>query len=247
MSQYKGLNMKVMRLTKGIKFFGFGVFLAAHSLAFAEPSSSEAAVPVKHASFHQLVFSDEDIAILNNFFPPNGDSGFHTHCRDLVSVIIQPSQTSGQVLGKPFIAAPMNPAGAAFYGTVGAPLTHRVVNGGKSAYQIIVVELRRSKPLGNAVSSRDAASQYLQIFDNSRMRAWRLVLTPGQTVPVITQGNKGIRVVVRGGLLTTISSDLPNQDLVLRPGDFAVQPAGAKRALKNSGTETIELVEMELK
>jgi len=79
------------------------------------------------------------------------------------------------------------------------------------------------------------------------MRAWRLVLTPGQTVPVITQGNKGIRVVVRGGLLTTISSDLPNQDLVLRPGDFAVQPAGAKRALKNSGTETIELVEMELK
>lgn len=79
------------------------------------------------------------------------------------------------------------------------------------------------------------------------MRAWRLVLAPGQSVPAIAQGNKGVRVVVRGGLLTTITPGKQDQHLALRPGDFAVQAGGATRALENGGTETIELVEIELK
>jgi quercetin dioxygenase-like cupin family protein len=227
---------------------GFCLFLTAHSFAVAEQPPSKTFVPVEHATFHQLVFADEDIAVLNNLYPPKGDSGFHTHYRDLFTVIIQPSQSSSQRLGKPLTEVPISPAGAATYGIVGAEaVTHRVVNGDKSVFQIVAVELRRSKPLGNAVSSRDDAPQYVQIVDNSRMRAWRLILAPDQSTPSISQANKGIRVVVRGGLLTTITSGLQDQQLALRPGDFAVQPAGATRALKNSGTETIELVEMELK
>lgn len=240
--------MKVSRVVKCAGAFGFCLFLAAHSLAIAEEPRSEAVVPVEHASFHQLVFADEDIAILNNLYPPTGDSGFHTHYRDLFYVVIQPSQSSGQRLDKPLTAAPIVPAGTAGYSAVGAePRTHRVVNGDKSVFQIIVVELRRSIPVGNANASRAAAPQYVEIFDNPRMRAWRLVLAPGESAPEISQNNKGVRVVVRGGLLTTTTLGLQDQNLALRPGDFAVQPAGAKRALKNYGTETIELVEIELK
>jgi mannose-6-phosphate isomerase-like protein (cupin superfamily) len=231
-----------------MRVIGFCVFSTAHSLAFAELPAGETVVPVEHASFHQLVFADEDFAILNNLYPPNGDSGFHTHYRDLFAVVIQPSQSSGQVPGKPLTAAPIYPAGASAYSAVGAePRTHRVVNGAKSAFQIIVVELRRSQPLGTAISARDAAPQYVQIFDNPRLRAWRLILEPGQSAPSISQGDKGVRVVVRGGLMTTITPGLQDQQLALRPGDFAVQPVGATRALQNSGTETIELVEIELK
>lgn len=228
--------------------FGLLLFLAANSPAFAEKPPREPIVPVENASFHQLVFADEDIAILNNLYPPNGDSGFHTHYRDLFAVVIQPSQSSGQGLGKPLAAMPIYPAGAVAYSAIGAePRTHRVVNEGERVFQIIVFELRRSKPTGDEISSRDSAPQYVQILDNPRMRAWRLILEPGQTVASITQGGKGARAVVRGGQLTTISPGFPDQHLALRPGDFAVQPAGAARALKNSGAETIELVEMELK
>jgi quercetin dioxygenase-like cupin family protein len=231
-----------------IRAFGFVLFLVANSFAVAEESPKESIAPVEHASFHQLVFADEDIAILNNLYPPNGDSGFHTHYRDLFAVIIQPSQSSGQGLGKPLTAAPMPATGAAIYSAVGAePRTHRVVKGDKSTFQVIAIELRRAKPSGHAVSSRDAAPQYVQILDNARMRAWRLILEPGQSIPAISQGGKGARVVVRGGVLTTISPGLPDQVLALRPGDFAAQPAGATRALRNDGTEAIELVEMELK
>ena len=89
--------------------------------------------------------------------------------------------------------------------------------------------------------------QYVQILDNPRLRAWRLILEPGQSVPAIAQDGKGVRVVVRGGMLTTSMPGLQDQHLALQPGDFAIQPPGETRALANSGTETIELVEMVLK
>jgi mannose-6-phosphate isomerase-like protein (cupin superfamily) len=222
--------------------------LALHAVALAQDHSSAAFPPVEQASFHQLMFADEDITILNNRYPPNGDAGFHTHFHDNFYVVIRHTQSSGQGLGKPLVATPAAPVGAAGYGTVGAePRTHRIVNGDKGVAQFVVVEMLRPNPLGSAVSSREAAPQYVQIIDNPRLRAWRLTLAPGQSVPAITQASKGVQIIVRGGLLTTIRPGSPEQVLYLQAGDVSVQPAGASRALKNEGAETIELVELELK
>ena len=60
-------------------------------------------------------------------------------------------------------------------------------NNGKGTFQIIVIDLRRPSPQGAPISAREAAPQYVQITDNPRMRAWRLILEPGQSVPTITQ------------------------------------------------------------
>lgn len=205
-------------------------------------------VPVEHASFHQLVFANDDLAVLNNAYPPGGDSGFHGHFRDLFYVVIQPGNTSGQRIGQPLAAAPPVAAGEAGFSAIGAePRVHRVVNGEQRAAQFIVVEFRRPGPVGAVVSSREAAPGYEQIVDNPRMRAWRLILEPGQSAPAISQVGNGVRIVVRGGLLTTAASGWPDQTLALKAGDVAIQNGGETRALRNSGAETIELVEMELK
>ena len=204
--------------------------------------------PVEQASFHQLVFASEDVAVLNNLYPPGGDSGFHAHHRDLFAVIIPPQPSSSQAPGKPLKPAAEVQAGTAAYSPVsGEPRVHKVINNGQGPFQIIVIELRRANPRGAAISAREAAPQYVQITDNPRMRAWRLILEPGQSVPAITQGSTGARVVVRGGLLTSTMPGVPEQTLALQPGNFAVQEKGFTRALRNGGAETIELVEMELK
>jgi len=241
----------VTTLIRKIRSFGFCLLLVASSSSFAEPAKGGSAggtiVPVEQTSFHQLVFSNEDIAVLNNRYPPGGDSGFHGHYRDLFYVAIQPVQQSGQRMGQPLTAATTVPAGAAGYSAVGdEPRVHRVVNSNETT-QLIVIEIRRAKPLGNATSSRETAPQYVQIVDNPRVRAWRLILEPGQSVPAISQGGNGVRVVVRGGLLTTTTPTWPDQTLALKAGDFALQSSSVTRALRNSGSETIELVEMELK
>jgi quercetin dioxygenase-like cupin family protein len=240
--------MKTRNVARYIHAFGASLLLATYSPALADEGQGKSFPPVEHASFHQLIFEDEDVAVLNNAYRPGGDSGFHAHYRDLFAVIIQPSESSGQALGKPLVPAPEYAVGDAFYSPVGGERrVHRIVNGDKGRFQIMVVELRRAAPSGNANASRDAAPQYVPIADNPRLRAWRLVLQPGQSVPAILQADKGVRVVVRGGLLTTTTAGFPDQTLALRAGDFAIQQPGTQRALTNSGTETIELVEMELK
>lgn len=238
--------------TNAILAIGLCLFLALHSSAGAQTAQRDdaggAIPPVERATFHQLVFANEDIAVLNNRYPPGGDSGYHTHYRDLFYVIIHPSESSAQRMGQALVVVPAPLAGAAGYSPVGAePRTHRVINSEDGPLQIIVIEIRRATPLGNAISSREAAPQYVQIVDNARVRAWRLVLEPGQSVPAISQGGNGVRVIVRGGLLTTMTPGLADQTLALEAGDFALQSSGSSRALRNSGTETIELVEMELK
>ncbi len=226
---------------------GLILILASTGCAQTQREAADpAAPPVEHASFHQLVFANEDFAVLNNRYPPGGDSGFHTHYRDIFYVVIQSAPQSGQRVGQPLADAPLAQVGAAGYSASGVePRVHRIVNSDEGPSQFIVVELRRPRPRGDVASSR--GSPYVQIVDNERMRAWRLILEPGQSVPTISQGGDGIRVVVRGGLLTTTTPDLPDQTLFLQPGDFAVQNKGATRALRNTGTETIELVEIELK
>lgn len=231
-----------------IRQLGLFTLLVWCGVALAEQGKDEAFPPVEHASFHQLVFADDDLAILNNLYPPGGDSGFHTHHRDLFYVVIQPAESRGQGIGKPLTAAPKVEVGAAGFSAVGdKPRTHRVINGDRGNLQIIVVELRRPSPLGKVVSSRESEKMYVQIFDDPRLRAWRLTLEPGQSATSISQRGKGVRIVVRGGLLTSITPGLSEQILLLRPGDFSVQPVGFSRALANRGRHTIELVELEFK
>lgn len=239
------------RLARKVRALGCALLLLAFPVALAQPAqhrdAGSAAPSVESATFHQLVFANEDFAVLNNLYPPGGDSGFHAHHRDLFAVIIQPARSSIQNLGQEPVAGPTLPAGGVSYGVISEPRVHRVVNLSDGIYQIIVVEIRRPTPSGAAISSRVDAPQYEQIVDNQRMRAWRLVLAPGQSAPSISQGGSGVRIVVRGGLLTTTTPGLPDQILALQAGDFAVQSSGFARALRNTGTETIELVELELK
>lgn len=242
------MEVKSSRFPLLIRAIGICLALTVHSSAFAEIKKSTEFPSVENASFHQLVFADEDFSILNNLYPPGGDSGFHAHYLDMFYVVIQAGQSNIQSLGKPLTAGPKLATGAAAFGDLGEkPKVHRVVNGDESSYQIIVVQLRRKEPRGNSVSSRESTKGYTQIVDNRRLRAWRLILEPGQSTTLISQIGKGIRIVVRGGLLTTTSPGIPDQALALQSGNFSVQSTGFARALSNTGNKTIELVEIELK
>jgi hypothetical protein len=51
---------------------------------------------------------------------------------------------------------------------------------------------------GTTVSDRSGVAGYTQIMDNARIRAWRVVLKPGEATGQITQTAAGLRVYVRG-------------------------------------------------
>ncbi|MEO6433447.1 MAG: hypothetical protein ABIO29_05675 [Sphingomicrobium sp.] len=214
---------------------------------FAAPLIAAAPYPsVEQATFHQLLFANPDVAVLKNVYPPHSDSGYHVHSRELFYVVIEPARFGAQKLGQALKTPPMTPVGGTGYNVMTAePFVHRVVNSDRRACHIVAIELRRAVPGGSPLSARP--SDYVQIFDNQRMRAWRLIVAPGQSVPAMTQSAVGVRVVVRGGSLVTSMPGVADQVLAIQNGDVSMQLEGTARALRNAGRTPIELVEIELK
>jgi hypothetical protein len=125
-------------------------------------------------------------------------------------------------------------------------MTHRVNNVGATAFHNIVVALMDAPPGRFSPGLREGPG-YAQILDNERVRAWRLVLEPGQTATAITQKAPGLRVIIDGGEIAESVPGEPDRGLMLRLGDFYWQEPGATRAVRNIGSTRVELVEFELK
>ena len=79
------------------------------------------------------------------------------------------------------------------------------------------------------------------------MRAWRLKLEPGQSMPSIAQSGPGVRVVLSGEQFKEMVHGAPDRDVPVRQGSYEWQPAGRTRTITNTGSAPLELVEFEVK
>lgn len=220
--------------------------LGLASTARPQSGGEPGAVPVEQAPYHVPVFRNEHVTVLNVFIPPQRESGYHRHSLDTIAVLMSDTARTNQTLGAEAIARPAQPRGTvSFTPYASAPIVHTVAVHGDSPFHNIVVELNAPNAAGLAAGSR--RDGYTQVLDNERVRAWRLVLEPGQAAPAITQSAPGMRVVVGGGELVESVAGRPDRGMAPRAGEFYWQEPGATRGVRNVGTTRIELVELELK
>lgn len=205
-------------------------------------------VPVQKAAYHWPIFSNDYIMMLRVYMRPGKGSNFHTHSLDQISILVEAGANEGQVYGKTEKIA----AKAGTRGSVGftpfskKSFTHRSTNTAETPFNNLVIALLKPAPGTFTPQARDVPG-YRQLFDNDRVRGWRLQLEPGQTAGPITQTAPGLRVIIDGDELEEIVKGQMDRPLALRPGDFYWQEPGATRAIRNSGTTAINLVEFELK
>jgi hypothetical protein len=223
--------------------------LAVPLLALALPASAQtdaAVVPVEQAPYHVPVFRNELVTVLNVLIPPQRTSGYHRHSLDTVGVLLADPPRTGQVLGAEATVTAPRPRGSVSFSPYSRQENvHAVTVTGDAPFHNIVVELMYATPGRFTASTRGAA--YEVVLDNERVRAWRLVLAPGQAAPAITQTAPGIRVIVDGGELVESAPGKADRGMAPRSGDFFWQDAGATRAVRNAGSTRLELVELELK
>jgi hypothetical protein len=142
-----------------------------------------------------------------------------------------------------FIALPV--AAQEDRGAKDGPRTHKASNVGPTPFHNISFIFNSPQPSGFTPGTRGAG--YAQVMDNERARGWRLVLESGQSVPAITQAAPGIRIVVSGGELVESVSGQPDRAMSPKMGEFFWQDAGVTRAVRNTGTTRLELVEFEIR
>jgi hypothetical protein len=230
----------------------FAVFVAATfggtDWTLTANAADETAVPMSEASFHLPVFQNDLVRLYNVKFPSGGNSGYHIHSADLLTVIVEDSDTVGQVLGRPPNAVGHAPRGNVGFQKVDKPgLIHTVTNVGLTPFHLIAVELLYPEHGRFSPFSRAEVPGYVQVLDNDRVRGWRIVLEAGQSVAAITQRAPGIRVVVSGGEIAESVAGRADRHMALNLGEFYWQEPGASRGIHNRGTTRVELVEFELK
>ena len=229
--------------------------LAVIACAVAQPAFAQLEdnpVPMDKAPFHVPVFANDYIILLKINIPPGRDTGFHTHYADSVSVNLTPALRTDQLFGSSEVSAPSTgdpvPGRTSFTNiTKDGQRTHKATNVGPTAFHNTSFILKDQETGGPAVSDRSGVAGYTQIMDNERIRAWRVVLEPGQATGQITQTAPGLRVYVRGGVLDEMEPGLAARGMAPYVGDFLWQEAGQTRAVKNTGSTLIEFVEFELK
>ena len=220
--------------------------------AAASAQLEDKPVPMDKAPFHIPVFSNDYLILLHINIPPGRNTGYHTHYADSVSVNLTPASQTNQTYG----SSEVNPPGAGdgepgrvtFNNvTKEGPRTHKATNIGPTPNHGISFILKDHRPAGTTVSDRSGVRGYTQIMDNARLRAWRVILKPGEATGQITQTAPGLRVYIHGGVLAEMVPGSADRGMAPYEGDFIWQNAGQTRAVKNTGTTLIEFVEFELK
>jgi hypothetical protein len=238
--------------TKGRNFMRYllAASLAVWACALGQPVAAEEdgpAVPVQNASYHLPVFSNDRVMVLNVYIPPGRSSNYHTHSLDQIGVLVEDADQTGQVMGGPVTGPRHGIRGNVNYSADSQHnVTHRGSNVGPTAFHNIVVALKKPGPEGLDAGTRDVPG-YTQVVDNDRLRAWRLILDPGQSVPAITQKSPGMRIVVDGGEIVESAPGARDRAKAVKLGEFFWQDGGETRAIRNIGSTRVQLVEFELK
>lgn len=223
--------------------------LAVSLSANAQPDQS---FMMDKAPFHVPVFANDHIVMMNINIPPGRDTDFHTHYTDSVTVEIAPAIRTDQRYGSEEISAPSAgnpiPGNVSFSNvTDNGPFTHNASNVGPTTFEAIVFMLKNGASSNTEVSNRSPSAGYTQIMDNQRLRAWRVILEPGQTAGQITQSAPGLRVYVRGGVMDELVPGVANRGMAAKAGEFMWQEAGHTRSIRNTGATVLEFVEFEFK
>ena len=235
---------------------GISASLLVLTCALAQPvvaQLEEKPVPMDKAPFHIPVFSNEYVTLLNVNIPPGRNTGYHIHFADSISVNLTPASQTSQDYGSSKVGPPGTggdgePGRVNFNDvTKNGPRTHKATNVGPTPFHNISFILKNRAPAGTTVSDRAGVTGYTQVMDNARLRAWRVVLKPGEATGQITQTAPGLRVYINGGVLAEMVPGSADRGMAPYEGDFIWQDAGQTRAVRNTGTTAIEFVEFELK
>jgi hypothetical protein len=218
----------------------------------ASAQSKDDPVLMHEAPFHVPIFANDEMIVLRINIPPSRDTGFHTHYADSVSVNLSPAIRTNQNYGEEKITPPASsqalPGRVSFNNvTERGHYTHKATNVGPTPFHNVSFILKGDGARGYSASSRAGVAGYEQVLDNARVRAWRVVLEPGEATGRITQSAPGLRIYVRGGVIDELVPDAAPRGMAPNTGEFIWQDAGQTRIVENTGSTIVEFVEFELK
>lgn len=201
-------------------------------------------VPVGEEPRHHVRFENKYVRVIEAIFPAGDTTLFHTHSRDNVPIAIEPATLRTTLLGSSASTDSTVERGRTTWAA--ATYTHEIKNLGQGKVHYIDAEIiapsgMQSEPTLNGVPG------HTLIFENEKVRAYRVILQPGQSTGLHKHGLSFLNVSVSGGELVVEAAGKKGSKQKLRPGEFAWSDAPVTHSVKNSGPQAYEMVDLELK
>ena len=221
-------------------------------LAFTSVLAAQ--VPLTKDPSHKVTFENAQFRILDVNIAPGQMSADHLHELDIATVSMSDSDSRIQVKGQPWGAPRKRTLGEANVTEYsGKPLSHRIENTGRNAFQLFAVENLKKSGWSNGAPATGLSTTMAKEGRAFRVYDVRLPLTTPQTshthlVPTIA-------VLVTGKVM----SDGPDKEAKAnapaavglkqldRPGQWVLIPGGDTHHLVRLGTTDARIVEIEVR
>jgi quercetin dioxygenase-like cupin family protein len=224
------------------------ILFACHGVLAAEGATGTADRPVEIEAepMHSIRLVNPVVRVYDAVIPPESQTLFHTHRYSGVGIEMTATRLYIEKVGA-------NPnyettkAGDIFPVDSATPYIHRVATVGDAAYRAVVAELIQPPGQVSAVSTVAGTPPYTLELENERVRVYRLVLQPGEAVPLHTLAPFSLTVTVSGGQVSVASPGAAARFASLAPGALEWNEKAVVVGYKNIGSSTYNSVYFEWK
>ncbi|PYP84180.1 MAG: hypothetical protein DMF61_20610 [Blastocatellia bacterium AA13] len=210
------------------------------STALAQPLQSS--VPVSREAHHHMKFENKYVRVFDVVVAPGDATLFHTHSNDYIFVSIGDADLKAEAMGAQPGDMKLKDGEVRF---TKATITHRVSNIASTPFRNITIEVL-STP-GTAPKQFENIPLHTLILENDKLRAERLILEPGQSVPEHRYTQPGLAVAVSAGKVVFETKGQKPQTVEFKPGDFRWRDGAVTHSVKNVGNTRFEVVDIEWK
>lgn len=210
---------------------------------------TQQAVPVAQEPRHQVKFENPYVRVIDAIVNAGDATLFHTHALDNVPVNVQGGKLKTETVGQPEPVFSTVETGRTIFAKGG--YTHRISNVGDTSARFIDAEILAPYGKATADAIREARLEktagHTLILENERVRAYRVILAPGQTIVAHAHVLPHLSVSVTGGKLLIENNHRKAKTKTFAVGDFTWHEPLKHHRLKNLGTQNYESVEIEWK
>lgn len=221
--------------------------LCVAGAAFAQ--SDERVVPAHEEPRHVPRFVNDWVRIIDVEIPEGERTLYHAHSLDYPYVMISSVTLHNQVYGQEPKEMKIERGVVGYYrASTQGTYTHRFINKGPGTFRAIGIELLKPlQPGAEVAEPLPAMEQIATVLDTERVRAYRVILRPGESLGPVTLRAPSIRVAMTSGRLVEQMAGRQEAALEFEPAQFVFRESQASITLRNSGSGNVELIELELK
>ena len=219
---------------------GMLIPVAGHS------QSADSVVPLTAEPDHRIRFDNGKVRIYEVVLPKGKATMWHEHRLDTFSVVFRTTEAMEQPRGGKLGSYLVRAGHVGFANDSKEPYVHRVIAKGDEPFHVMDIELLIPAAVGAQSASVRPIPPFKIALENARGRAYRLVLKPAESTGLFTRpANSGVFAISSGRISEEVEGK-PRRLWDFDLGNFRWFDSSERVALRNEGTASIELVEIEI-